>query len=224
MGNYFLIKYGARIDFELNKLSLENVQGRTSTYLRNTASEMFSVPSRSEYIAHIGINVQGDYVFFPNEIVKDVFVASTIVRPKNGTIPVRILNTREEVVQIKQFKPVMKPLSEFLLLQKTDFETNGREKLLQENIDLKHLKEAERSSIEQICRKFSDIFLLPRDKLTYENIFEQKIPLKPRTSPVYKKPYRIPHSQRTIVEEEVDKMLKHDIVEEASSPWSALVL
>lgn len=151
--------------------------------------------------------------FFPNEIAKDVFVASTIVRPKNGTIPVRILNTREEVVQIKQFKPVMKPLSEFLLLQKTDFETNGREKLLQENIDLKHLKGAERSNIEQICRKFSDIFLLPGDKLTYANIFEQRIPLKPRTSPVYKKPYRIPHSQRTIVEEEVDKMLKHDIEE-----------
>lgn len=226
LGNDFLIKYGARIDFELNKLSLGTVQGRTSIYLRNTASEILSIPSRSEYIAHIGTDVQGDYVIIPNEIANGVFIASTIVRPKKGKIPVRILNTREEMVNIKQFTPLMKPLSEFNLLEKTesDDSESEREKLLFENLDLKHLKGNEKASVENICRKFSDLFLLPGDKLTYSNVFEQSIPLKPGVAPIYKKPYRIPHSQQRVIDEEIQKMLHNDIIEEASSPWSSPVL
>lgn len=136
LGNDFLIKYGARIDFEASTLTLENVQERTKTYLKNTSSEILSVPPRSEYITFIKTDVcsEHDYVILPNEIAKNVFIAATIVRSKKGKIPVRILNTREENVSIKQFKPVMKPLSEFLMLEKTDFDINGSQKLLLESI------------------------------------------------------------------------------------------
>lgn len=225
LGNDFLMKYGAYIDFESSTLSLGNTQGRVSTVLQNT-SKMISIPSRSEFITFVSTNVEDDYVIFPREIAKDVFIASTIVRPKNGKIPVRILNIREEVVNIKQFTPLMKPLSEFNLLEKTEFESNPseREKLLFENLNLEHLKGREKVSVEQICRKFSDLFLLPGDKLTYSNVFEQSIPLKSGVAPIYKKPYRIPHSQQQVVEEEIQKMLDNDIIEEASSPWSSPVL
>lgn len=224
LGNDFLIKYEAHINFETNTLTLNNVYGITSTYLKNNSREVISVPPRSEFIAYINTSIKDDYVVFPNEIAKDIFVASTIVRPKNGKIPVRILNTRETTVTITEFEPFMKPLSEFYMLEKTESQTKDREKLLLENVNLDHLKGEDKIRIEQICKKFSDIFLLPGDKLTYSNVFKQSIPLKSNVNPIYKKPYRIPHSQKQIVEEEIEKMLKNDIIEEASSPWSSPVL
>lgn len=89
---------------------------------------------------------------------------------------------------------------------------------------MQHLQGVEKSSIEQICKKIADIFLLPGDKLTYSNIFQQSIPLKPGVAPIYKKPYRLPHSQQSIVEEEIKNMLENDIIEETASPWSSPIL
>lgn len=155
LGNEFMIKYGASIDFELNR------QGQVTTTLRNTPSDAMLIPARSEIITYIETNVENDHVVFPKEIANDVFIASSIVRPKDGKIPVRILNTREENVHVHKLQPMMKPLYEFLLLEKTDFVTEGREELLLKSVNLNHLKGDERLSIKQICKKFADIFYYP---------------------------------------------------------------
>lgn len=60
--------------------------------------------------------------------------------------------------------------------------------------------------------------------MTYSNVFQQSIPLKQGVAPVYKKPYRLPHSQQPIVDEEIKKVLENYVIEEAASPWSSPVL
>jgi lipoate-protein ligase A len=75
-----------------------------------------------------------------------------------------------------------------------------------------------------MCAKFSDVFHLPNDKLTTTNVYKQKIHLKPHTSPVFKKPYRIPHSQKQELNNQINKLLHDGIIEPTQSEWSSPVL
>lgn len=91
-------------------------------------------------------------------------------------------------------------------------------------LDLSHLNKEERTSIQNICAKFGDVFHLPGDKLTTSNVYETEIKLKPNATPVYTKPYRLPNAQKKELEEQVNKMLSDKIIEHASSEWSSPVL
>ncbi|XP_063635032.1 uncharacterized protein LOC134805716 [Cydia splendana] len=64
----------------------------------------------------------------------------------------------------------------------------------------------------------------PRDKLTTTNLLEHKINLKENASPVYVKPYRIPHALRKELQTQIQDMLDNDIIEETTSEWSSPVL
>lgn len=55
-------------------------------------------------------------------------------------------------------------------------------------------------------------------------MYKQEIQLKPNSDPVYVKQYRLPFSQRKVLEKEVNKILKNDIIEPTSSEWSSPVL
>ncbi|XP_063627450.1 uncharacterized protein LOC134798951 [Cydia splendana] len=63
-----------------------------------------------------------------------------------------------------------------------------------------------------------------RDKLTTTNLLEHKINLKENASPVYVKPYRIPHALRKELQTQIQDMLDNDIIEETTSEWSSPVL
>ncbi|XP_063367108.1 uncharacterized protein LOC134655576 [Cydia amplana] len=62
------------------------------------------------------------------------------------------------------------------------------------------------------------------DKLTTTNLLEHKINLKENASPVYVKPYRIPHALRKELQTQIQDMLDNDIIEETTSEWSSPVL
>jgi len=65
---------------------------------------------------------------------------------------------------------------------------------------------------------------LNNDPATHTDIYQQPIPLKPDANPVYVKPYRFPHSQKSEVERQVQQMLKDKIIEPAKSEWSSPIL
>ncbi|XP_063359875.1 uncharacterized protein LOC134649088 [Cydia amplana] len=65
---------------------------------------------------------------------------------------------------------------------------------------------------------------LTGDKLTTTNLLEHKINLKENASPVYVKPYRIPHALRKELQTQIQDMLDNDIIEETTSEWSSPVL
>lgn len=52
------------------------------------------------------------------------------------------------------------------------------------SLNLNHLNNEARVSIENICAKFSDVFHLSNDKLTTANLYDQTIQLKPNVDPV----------------------------------------
>lgn len=67
-------------------------------------------------------------------------------------------------------------------------------------------------------------FHLPGDRLTVTNLMEHSITLKENVTPVYVKPYRIPHALKPEVDRQIQQMLDNDIIEETISEWSSPVL
>lgn len=192
-------------------------------YTKNNSS--FTIPKRCELIKKISTQAQEDCVLRKQEIADGVFIAETLVRPKNGEIQVKILNTREQDVTINNFKPILESLEDFELcaLGTTKIDVERVKKLL-ENLNLNTLNSEEIDSITAICSKYADVFHMDGDPYTHTNLYEQTIKLKPEATPVYRKPYRIPQSQKSEIDKQVKEMLKQKIIEPAASEWSSPIL
>lgn len=228
IGQDFLEYYRCVIDYERCALSLKNNNSVILIQLQNgnrLKNKSFEIPPRCEKYLWLDTDKSDDCVIFPMALGEGIFLAGSISKPKNGKIPVQVLNTREETVKISNFNPEIDDLNDYLI---KNFEFNekspARVKKLLNTIDLSHLKAEERTSIIDICAKFADIFYLPGDQLSTTDIYETKIHVKPDASPVYTKQYRLPHAQKEELEKQLQNMLSEKIIEPASSEWSSPVL
>lgn len=101
---------------------------------------------------------------------KGVFLAGCIAKPENGKIPIQILNTRESKAHLSYFRPEIEYLREYKICTFDKIDKNS--KRVHELLFSLHLNKDERSSIQNICAKYNDVFYLPDETLTTANICE----------------------------------------------------
>ena len=75
-----------------------------------------------------------------------------------------------------------------------------------------------------LLNSFRNVTSLPGEALGHTSIIKHEIHLQPGSAPSYIPSYRVPHSRRVILEEQVQGMLNQDIVEPANSPHNAPLL
>jgi hypothetical protein len=75
-------------------------------------------------------------------------------------------------------------------------------------------------SIQAILDMFPDLFTEP-EGLPPQRACDHSIPLKEGAQPPNIRPYRMPHKQKNIVEELVQKMLKNSEIRLSNSPYSS---
>lgn len=225
LGQDFLQKYAGIIDFSKNKLSLKECEGKEISIPLQFYNYSITIAPRCEVIKYFPVNRTEDCVVFRKELQKGVFLANGIATPRNGMIPIRILNTTSDIVVCNLTGLEINPLTNYnyCFFAETDRSVQ-RVKEIFSLLKLDYLNNEERLSIEQICAKYPDIFHLPRDKLTVTNVYEQSIRLKDNVTPVYRKPYRIPFVQKKEVDRQVQEMLNNNIIEKSVSEWSSPVL
>lgn len=227
LGQDFFKQYKAIIDYNINTLTLKKGQSTVTLPMQcYEYEEVLTVEPRCEVIKYITTPAKNDCVVYPKEIQEGVYLASVIARPKNGKIPVRLMNTTENEVSICLKDLEIDSLENYNLC---DFERPGvnvqRVKELLTSLNLSsYLEKDEVLPIQQICAKYADIFHLPGDKLTVTNLYEQSIHLKNNVSPVYRKQYRIPFSQRDELDKQINQMLESGIIEKTNSEWSSPLL
>lgn len=78
-----------------------------------------------------------------------------------------------------------------------------------------------RNSLIQLLKRYRDVFALPGEPLGATDRAEHHIKLKPGTNPIYIPAYRLPHSQRQVVEEQIKEMLEQGVIENSRSPWNS---
>lgn len=161
----------------------------------------------------------------PKELSQNIFLAGTLIRPKNGYVPVRILNVNDNDEKLSIFKPEVDEINSYDVCKFESLENSAdRVKKLLNILELNHLSKDERLQIECICAKYADVFHLEGDKLGTTTLCEQSIHLKPHTKPIYVKPYRLPEAQKPEINRQVKKMLKDDIIEPTNSDWNSPIL
>jgi hypothetical protein len=100
-----------------------------------------------------------------------------------------------------------------------------RNKILQEQLRLAHVKEGE-EEIRQICAEYMDVFKLPGNKLTATSAITHYIrtPSIPAHRALTLRNYRIPEHHQKEVEIQIQKMLEDDIIQPNQSPWNFPIL
>jgi hypothetical protein len=227
LGADFLFEYNAQINYENLTLSV------TTFYQQNLLlpiitkiENIYNIPARSEIIIEHEVNTHAkEVIVLPMEICSGVFTAGILTKQIGNKIILRILNTRDKPVVIKNFKPKFENIENYEILNfdKTE-KSQCRQNVLLNELDLKTLNEEEKQSITEICGKYQDIFHLPQDKLTYTNVYEQKIHLKENAIPKYTKPYRQPYHQKEEIKDQISKWLKNDLIEPSVSEWNSPLL
>lgn len=229
LGQDFLRKYKSVIDLEHNTVTLNIHDSEALTLPLQLGllgkNSYITVPPRCEKIFYVDTEINEDCLVISNELCNGVYLAGGLCRPHNGKIPIQLLNTRENEVCLSYFQPPIQRLSQYNICTYENSHVDGdRVRKMFSFLELSHLNKEEKTSIQNICAKFADIFYIPGDSLTPSRIDPQNIHLKPNVAPVFVKQYRLPHSQRTELEHQVKTMLSEKIIEPSHSAWSSPVL
>lgn len=230
LGLDFLCKYASNIDLSTNVITFYKDGMEYSLPMCDTvdySNESLFLPARSESIHYLYLesSLLSEGVICTQQLGENVFLAGSIVKTHNNRIPVKILNTNEHDVVLPTFQPQLQSLEQYDMCKFDSCMRNSeRAKALLDILKLEHLNTEEKDSITDICSKYADVFFLPGDKLSTSNIYETSITLKPNTSPVYVKQYRLPQSSKGEISKQIQQMLDNDIIEEAKSEWSSPIL
>jgi RNase H-like domain found in reverse transcriptase/Reverse transcriptase (RNA-dependent DNA polymerase)/Integrase zinc binding domain/Integrase core domain/Retroviral aspartyl protease len=225
LGANFFSSFNAKIDYGQLTLTIHKNGTDLSLPMQANVKKRILLPARCEVFRKCKIQQRGDCITIPEEVSEGVFIAGTIVRPKDGEIFVKFMNTLDHEVEICNFTPKIVLANDYKAKRWLENCNNvDRVTELFKELDLHHLDESEKGGIKRICAKFADIFHLSGDKLTSTDMYKQQIRLKPNSAPVYVKPYRLPFSQKEEIGRQIDKMLEDGIIEKSNSEWSSPIL
>ncbi|GBL98739.1 Transposon Ty3-I Gag-Pol polyprotein [Araneus ventricosus] len=85
------------------------------------------------------------------------------------------------------------------------------------------LDDLQRKELLSLLVEFTDVFDLENKPVKVSSKVKHRINTAD-SQPVKQKPYRVSFEERRVIQEEVDKMLKLDIIEHSKSPWSSPVV
>lgn len=226
IGRDFLRRFRSVLNFDKNTLVLrDHLNTLVTLPITNKCVNLLEISARSESIHYIQTDFQEDCLICSNEIQDGVFLANAIVTPIKGIIPIKILNTTEKDLVLAKCNIEIHKLSDYKICAFDKIEKNAdRVKQLFSIMKFSHMNKEEQKSIENLCAKYADIFYLPGDKLNTTDIYTHTISLKPGSNPIFSKPYRLPHSQKSEIKNQIDKMMEEGIIEPSKSDWSSPVL
>ena len=162
---------------------------------------------------------------------KGVIVARVLVDSQTHTIPVRVLNPHEKEVQL--YKETILGIGHQVLeinegrcySTKSDISDHTIPSYLIPLVDgcRGKLDEEQIGKVTKLISEFTDIFSKSKDDLGHTNIEEHRIDTGNAT-PIKQRPRRLPLSKRQTERDEVQQMLKSDVIEPSSSPWASPIV
>lgn len=210
IGTDFLRYYRANINLQNMTLELMHENSHITIPFEINQRSMLTIPARTEILTCIPTNERKECVVLNKQISPFVFVANSIATPKDGKIPIRIVNVANKPICIDSLKVETKRLKDFNIIGKIEaprHDANRSEQLLKE-LNLEHLSSKDKATITKLCLKYADVFCLKNDKLTTTSMYTSSIKLKSGTTPVYSKQYRLPQSQKVEINKQIDNMME----------------
>lgn len=222
LGRDFIKKFLCNLDYRDMIFTIRTSIGCISVPIESSVSTKLVLSPRCEIVTSVRLKnkFSEDQLVEAQELKPGVVVARTIISHKNPIL--RILNTTsKEVIINKPLELSTKNISDF-----NAFAFEGRSETRANDV-LKVLSRGfpnyAPKGLTDVCKEFSDVFILPEERLTTNNFYSQKFRIIDDT-PTYIKNYRLPYSQKEEINSQVRKMLEDQIVEPCASNYNSPVI
>ena len=160
-------------------------------------------------------------------------VARALVKPYGASVPLRLLNLREEMISIPKGTVVAEmeqvpdeSLTTIASMQKgaTEISAKHRSTLWEmvDKVDGK-LTQAEKEQLYALLLDYSDIFVLSSDDFGRTAKIQQKIDTG-NTPPIRQQTRRMPTIRKDQASKLVHEMLDKDVIQPSESPWASPVV
>lgn len=181
-----------------------------------------------------GPNLNSMSVFEPRKDLnrKGLMLARTFCKESDSRIVINAVNLTNESLYLDQHSLLGKldPVDE---VKPIDFDNEDQNisdditlpehlKCLVENASTE-LSLDQKLQLKKCIFEYQDIFTAPDGKLGRTDIVKHSIDTG-NSKPIRVPPRRVPISQRVVIENEIDKMLKNDVIEPSTSAWSSPIL
>ena len=246
LGADFMQKHGCLLDLSLGTLKLgghliQLTRETSDTCSKVKVCKLVSVPPRSEMfvpgiVADSGFKAKSDCLLEGVDNFKretGLLVPRCMVRLENEAVLVPLTNFSDKEIVVKAGTVVASVETSFSVNSLTA-EKSGNVSAVDSDILPSHLEDLVSSvspevsecttvKLQATLAEYQDVFHAPGGKLGRTSKVKHTIDTGDN-KPVKLPPRRLPVAQREIVENELDKMLKDDLIEPSDSPWAANVV
>ncbi|MES9884745.1 MAG: reverse transcriptase domain-containing protein [Sedimenticola sp.] len=241
IGYDFLHRYTCQIDIVQQLLVIDGMkvncmlESSLPSVFRISITENITIPCSSEMI--VPAKVEGNAAHITRGIIDQtngptldgLLVATTLVDPSRGVIPIRVLNLSGEEQKLCANTQVascytVRSIDEVKPKNSSDIPEEMPEHLqgLCET-SREGLADEEVNAMETLLVKHQDVFARSKEDLGRTTIAKHKINTGD-AGPIRQPPRRVPIAKREEVKMEVQKMLDQKIIEPCKGPWSAPIV
>lgn len=241
------IQTGVKSESNLGITTLTTKERTGNLYIGNLLiEEDIVLPKRSESEQSFKLNIdanqlirsksKNNYLLVEQDDNnhREVMVASALVSNDNKNVVTRLLNPNNFDVKLRANCRIGKVTARVRLLDGSGTQertsqvnfiktsTSNHNDILSQ-IKLDHLDTETISILHELILDYVDVFITEDEKLTSANNVKHRI-VTENVAPIAKKPYRVPYHQRELLKNEINKLLKSEIIRPSDSPWSSPVV
>lgn len=210
LGRDFFKKFKTDLLYGDDKIRIRHSPTEYVYFPMSISQNSTLIAARTEMFIRVSTSFKEDVVSLAEELVPNVFTGNCIVKPKNGAAYISVINANDTDVILGK-TPSFVPLKQFDVLYTTTTKnenSNQIEKterfhivkdLIEKNLS-PDLNIEERNELLSIIEDNIDLFHLDGDVLSCTTKYKHSIPTFSNIETVYIKPYRIPQTQKKIVD------------------------
>lgn len=221
IGFDLLDSWNTNIDLRNRKLITRNTEIPITMYdSRNANLYEEIIPAQTDKLVRLPINCHDGEVFVPDQIISNCLISDCLTTVKNNRGWVQISNKSPNDVIFSMDHPVTAEL--FNVQSESVEQSSDRTKEVLSRLRTDHLNPEELANLRALCARYSDVFYLEGEPLTFTNKIKHKIKTTDEM-PVHAKNYRYPYIHKQEVKDQINKMLEQNIVRPSDSAWSSPV-
>lgn len=219
IGLDLLTSWEARIDLREGQLLTRTASNPIRMYNScNVNLYEDIIPARTSKIIRIPVDVTDGDAFICEQVLCNCIVHECITAVTNNRGYLEIENPTPNDVIFSLDRPAHAELFNTECARTQQVSTRVQDVVSRLRTD--HLNEEEKVNLITLCSRYSDVFYIEGEGLTFTNKIKHRI----RTTdevPVHAKSYRYPFIHRQEVRDQIKKMLDQGIIQPSESAWSS---
>lgn len=224
IGKDFLKLHGFCIDYNQMKLytTVDNITIETTI---KSEIEPFKtlIPSNSEVFRIFQINSNiFPCIILAQNLNENILIPTTIAHKRETWIRVANISDKTQKIDTNSIK--IEPIENYDIFStksKTENDKFNKKRINElKNALIQNFPEHISNKLLPLCLEFADVFHTSTDKATVNNFYNTTLNLKDDGT-VYVKNYRLPHSQKSEINKQVNKLLEDDLIEYSKSNYNS---